>query len=88
MSRPARVLSALVAAYQQSIGLMLSPRCRFEPSCSAYAREALAVHGALRGLVLITWRLLRCQPFGTPGYDPVPEPRAHHAGVGRGAHSC
>ncbi len=69
---PARVLMALVVAYRRSLGPLLGPRCRFEPSCSAYALDALRLRGALRGTTLTVWRLLRCQPFGTPGYDPVP----------------
>lgn len=76
MSPLARVLSVLILGYQQFLSPLLGPRCRFEPSCSAYAREAMSVHGAGRGSGLALWRLLRCQPFGTPGYDPVPERRS------------
>ena len=50
--------------------------CRHVPSCSTYAIEALETHGAVRGLWLSTGRLLRCQPWGTHGYDPVPERKA------------
>ena len=53
--------------------------CRFEPSCSCYAVAALRTHGALRGSLLVLWRLLRCQPFGQPGHDPVPPPRPRAA---------
>ena len=76
---PTRGLDLLLTVYQQGVSPLLGPRCRFEPSCSAYAREALAVHGAGRGLALTTWRLLRCQPFGTPGFDPVPMFRGAHS---------
>lgn len=81
MSGVARLLSVLILGYQRFLSPLLSPRCRFEPSCSAYAGEAVAAHGAARGSLLAVWRLLRCQPFGTPGYDPVPE--RHHAAVDR-----
>ncbi|MCW2744240.1 MAG: rane protein insertion efficiency factor YidD [Mycobacterium sp.] len=68
----ARALALLVIGYRRTLSPLLGPRCRFAPSCSEYAVEALRTHGAARGLVLTLWRLLRCQPFGTPGYDPVP----------------
>ena len=68
----ARVLVLPVIAYRRWISPALPARCRFYPSCSAYALEALAVHGAWRGLRLTLWRLLRCQPFHPGGYDPVP----------------
>jgi uncharacterized protein len=68
----ARALAMLVVGYRRTLSPLLGPRCRFAPSCSAYAVEALRTHGALWGLALTAWRLLRCQPFGTPGYDPVP----------------
>lgn len=67
-------LSAPVVAYRRWLSPALPPRCRFHPSCSAYALEALHVHGPLRGLRLTIWRLLRCQPFHPGGYDPVPVP--------------
>lgn len=76
MSPVARALRAAVLVYRRGISPLLGPRCRFEPTCSAYALEALRVHGAVRGTALTIWRLLRCQPFGTPGYDPVPARRA------------
>lgn len=90
MSLLARILSLTVLGYQRFLSPLLGPRCRFEPSCSAYAREALSLHGAVRGSALALWRLLRCQPFGTPGYDPVPERRTKpvgHAAL-RGAGPC
>lgn len=52
---------------------MLGHNCRFIPTCSEYGMEALAVHGACKGLLLTIWRVLRCNPFGKWGYDPVPE---------------
>ena len=67
-----RVLMAAVAGYRRFISPLLPPRCRFEPSCSAYALEALRVHGTARGLWLAIARIARCHPFHPGGYDPVP----------------
>lgn len=72
---PARLLIALVSGYRRFISPLLGPRCRFYPSCSAYALEALRVHGALKGTALTVWRILRCQPFHPGGFEPVPPPR-------------
>jgi putative membrane protein insertion efficiency factor len=60
--------------YKRALSPVVGPCCRFEPSCSAYAEEAIHTHGVLRGLGLTVWRLLRCQPFARPGLDPVPPP--------------
>ena len=76
----ARRLIAAVRWYQRAFDGRPSP-CRFTPSCSCYAVEALDVHGAGRGLWLTVRRLLRCRPFGPSGFDPVPEPTSllsHH----------
>ena len=67
-----RALMAVVTGYRRFISPLLPPRCRFEPSCSAYALEALRVHGAARGLWLAVARIARCHPFHPGGYDPVP----------------
>ena len=67
-----RALMAVVIGYRRFISPLLPPRCRFEPSCSAYALEALRVHGAARGLWLAMARIARCNPFNPGGYDPVP----------------
>lgn len=66
------VLVLLVRAYQASIGPMLPSACRYFPSCSAYAIEALEKHGAIRGAWLAAKRIARCHPFTPGGYDPVP----------------
>ena len=69
------LLRFLVRGYQRVISPVLGPgKCRFEPSCSTYALEALERHGTLRGLRLSIGRLLRCQPLCRGGYDPVPLP--------------
>jgi len=69
---PARMLIVLVRGYQLLISPMLGPRCRFHPTCSQYAIEALRVHGAIRGSWLALRRLLRCHPLHAGGHDPVP----------------
>ena len=66
------VLILLVRAYQVTLSPLFRGCCRFEPSCSNYAIEALTIHGAFKGTLLAAWRLLRCHPFGAHGYDPVP----------------
>jgi len=66
-----RVLSAPIRLYQRAISPALPRRCKYEPTCSAYAAEALRRHGPLKGLVLAAWRVLRCNPFSHGGYDPV-----------------
>jgi len=63
----------LIAAYQKLLSPLLGPRCRFHPSCSRYADEALRKHGVLPGLLLATKRICRCHPFSPGGIDPVPE---------------
>jgi putative membrane protein insertion efficiency factor len=62
----------LIRVYQSTVGPALPRSCRFEPSCSRYAYEAIERHGPLRGSWLALRRLARCQPFGGHGYDPVP----------------
>jgi uncharacterized protein len=68
-----RALVLLVRAYQRLVSPLLPPACRFYPSCSAYAAEAVRRHGALRGSLLAVRRLARCHPFHPGGLDPVPE---------------
>ena len=73
----ARVLLALIGFYRAAVSPALAPACRYYPSCSAYAAEAIAVHGAARGSWLAIRRLSRCHPFHAGGHDPVP-PAVEH----------
>jgi uncharacterized protein len=72
---PARLLIGLISGYRMFISPLLGPRCRFYPSCSAYALEAVRVHGAWRGSWLAVRRISRCHPFHPGGLDPVPPAR-------------
>lgn len=62
----------LIRLYQYLMAPLIPYCCRFEPSCSAYAVDAIERHGVVRGLLLGGWRILRCHPWGGAGYDPVP----------------
>ncbi|HUW55988.1 MAG TPA: membrane protein insertion efficiency factor YidD [Planctomycetota bacterium] len=73
-------LILLVRLYQRVLSPVFGAHCRFEPTCSEYCIEALRKHGVIKGLGLAVWRVLRCNPFGKAGYDPVPEPPEHAAG--------
>ena len=66
------VLVMLITLYQKLLSPWLPPSCRYTPTCSQYAREALLKHGLFRGLLLAARRLSRCHPFHAGGYDPVP----------------
>lgn len=68
---PKYILIGLVRLYQIFVSPLLGPRCRFYPSCSHYAIEALQKKGLLKGSALAVWRILRCNPLSTGGYDPV-----------------
>jgi putative membrane protein insertion efficiency factor len=69
----------LIRIYQWLISPLLPRACRFAPSCSDYAAEAIALHGAVRGGWLALRRLLRCHPWGGDGFDPVPQRRHRHS---------
>jgi putative membrane protein insertion efficiency factor len=86
-----RALLGLIGAYQRRISPAFPRRCRYEPTCSAYAVESIGRFGVARGTLLAGWRVLRCNPFSHGGFDPVPErftlkvgpvdPAAHHGEV-------
>ena len=71
MRAAVRVVIAPIELYRRVISPALPRRCKYEPTCSAYAVAALREFGILRGLVLAVWRILRCNPFSHGGYDPV-----------------
>ena len=70
-----RLLLALIDGYRLLLSPFFGTQCRFYPTCSTYAREAIETHGAWRGSRLAIWRILRCNPWHPGGFDPVP-PRA------------
>ena len=70
-----KIFIAPIRLYQRFISPLMPPRCKYYPSCSQYAVEAIHVHGPLRGLGLAAWRLLRCNPLSDGGLDPVPPRR-------------
>lgn len=73
-----KVLVGFIRLYQRWLSPWLGQNCRFYPSCSQYAIDALRIHGVVFGLFYATWRILRCNPFCEGGHDPVPEKRHGH----------
>ena len=73
-----RLLIKAIRFYQKNISPAKISCCRFTPTCSAYAIEAIETHGAFKGFFLSLWRILRCNPFCKGGYDPVPEKKQFH----------
>lgn len=77
MSMTARFLVGLISLYRLVLSPLLEPSCRFQPTCSAYALEAVRRHGGRRGGLMAIRRIMRCHPWGGHGYDPVPDESAH-----------
>lgn len=73
---PARLLAGTFRAYKRFVSPVLPPACRFHPTCSEYAAQAVLTHGAIKGSVLAAGRVLRCHPWSAGGFDPVPTPPA------------
>jgi uncharacterized protein len=73
-----KLFIVMIRAYQIALSPLLGARCRYYPTCSNYAIEALRVHGVLRGSLMASWRILRCNPFSPGGVDHVP-PRVRRA---------
>jgi len=74
--RPLRTVAILpIRLYQRLVSPMLGPHCKYYPSCSEYAAQALRDYGILRGLILASWRVLRCNPWSHGGFDPVERQR-------------
>ncbi|MFW7415356.1 membrane protein insertion efficiency factor YidD [Demequina sp. SO4-18] len=71
-SVPRLLLVGLIRLYQLTVSPLLGPRCKYYPSCSHYGLEAVRTHGAMRGFVLASWRVLRCNPWSNGGVDDVP----------------
>ena len=81
-SAPVRLaIVALIKLYRVTLSGWLGGQCRFYPSCSHYAEDAIMAHGVLRGVMLAGWRILRCNPFGKGGVDRVPSRVAAHDAV-------
>jgi putative membrane protein insertion efficiency factor len=68
-----RFLIFLLNSYSKYISPMFGRRCKYYPTCSAYARTAIEKHGVIKGLILAVWRILRCNPYSMGGLDPVPD---------------
>jgi putative membrane protein insertion efficiency factor len=77
----AKIFLFFVVFYQKAISPYLAPRCRYSPTCSQYAYEALTTHGAFLGIILTIARILRCNPLSKGGYDPVPPKKFYKLGL-------
>lgn len=82
-----KALASLIRLYQVYISPLHRPSCRYYPTCSEYARQAILIHGPLRGILMASWRILRCNPFSAGGYDPVP-PACERLREAEGVNEC
>lgn len=73
MSIAGKILNRMIRLYQLALSPYLAMNCRYQPTCSCYARDAIAGHGAVRGSLMALRRIGRCHPWGGDGYDPVPD---------------
>jgi putative membrane protein insertion efficiency factor len=78
------LLVAAIRLYRLTLAGIVGGQCRFHPSCSVYAEEAIRTHGAIRGTALAAWRIARCSPLTRGGYDPVPQRKQPARRVGSG----
>jgi len=78
-----RVALAAIRFYQRRMSAATLPNCRFQPTCSHYAYDAIDAYGTVRGIAMAAWRILRCNPLNDGGFDPVPERRQQHHGHSR-----
>jgi putative membrane protein insertion efficiency factor len=72
-----RLALAAIRLYQRRISPGLRPACRFQPTCSHYAHDAIDTYGLARGMIMAIWRVLRCNPLNDGGFDPIPDARRH-----------
>ncbi len=79
-----KLFIAIIKWYQRCISAYTPASCRFEPTCSNYAIEAIELHGAFKGFFMTAWRILRCNPLCKGGFDPVPMPKRFGDGKKRG----
>ena len=79
MTAPREILLAPVRLYRRLVSPLIGPRCRYYPSCSEYAVDAVRSYGAMRGFVLAAWRVMRCNPLSNGGIDPVEKQRLFRA---------
>ncbi len=73
-----KLILAVIRFYRRHISPLFPPMCRYYPTCSCYAIEAIETHGAFKGSLMAVWRILRCNPFSLGGYDPVPPKKEKH----------